>query len=58
MQNRFHYSLNQKVQILNRTHDGRLLSFAPRYPKITRQQADSWLDKKEEMIEEAQKKAK
>ena len=46
---RFHYTIKQKLQLINLTETGQLVRTQEQFPKVTQKQLEEWKDKEEEM---------
>ena len=49
METRFHYTIWQKLYVLNLVHRGETVKLALGFPKVTQKQVDEWKAKEEQM---------
>jgi len=46
---RFHYTIQQKLTILELVRTGQIMRLATQFPQVTQKQIDDWKEKEEEM---------
>ena len=49
METRFHYTIWQKLYVLNLVHRGEIVKLALEFPKVTQKQVDEWKAKEAQM---------